>query len=167
MRKSILLIGLALLSLPFLVIALFLVALLPGTPELGNAIARKMIERASTANGVVNLAEFGDKVCLVPEGIGVRGYTDDFFPDFKVALRESDESEGVWYILVGSNSDQSVRIYAVEQRVLSWKIPEEQDYRKFVGCPEHIAITIKDEPDSCSNLETAGAKPRCRIFLTF
>jgi len=92
---------------------------------------------------------------------------NNYFPASPSHLKESDDTEGVWFFLVGSNTKRSVSIYAVQQHILSWQNPEEQDYREFIRCPERVTISIKDEPTRCSHQETAGAIPTCRIFLSY
>jgi len=86
MRKVIVAVSLVVFGLPLLMGVLLILSALPKTPELGNALARRMIERAAAGNGIVNLSEFGDKVCLVPEADGARFRAEQLFPGFAISF---------------------------------------------------------------------------------
>lgn len=124
-------------------------ASLPSPPEIGNGLARKMIERARSGGGTASLADLGDKVCFAPDGIGPPLLAmDRLFPGFNLVLTESDRSEGVWFLMVGFDETKTVKIFGVEQSVLGWDIADDDrtppDYG--VTCRNVVTVSFEKKP---------------------
>jgi hypothetical protein len=113
------------------------------TPELGNGLARKMIERAAAGNGAADVSDFADKICFTPEGGPSTSQVDRLFPGFRLAFTESDESEGVWFLMLGFNEEKIVKILAVQQIVLEWPVPGEGNYNELIRCPRMVSISFE------------------------
>lgn len=116
------------------------------TPELGNGLARKMIERAAAGNGTADVSVFADQICFTPEGGPPTTKVDRLFPGFRLAFTESDKSEGVWFLMLGFNEEKIVKILAVQQIVLEWTMPEEGNYDELIRCPRMVSISFEDRP---------------------
>jgi hypothetical protein len=106
----------------------------------GSDIARELIEIAKKNQGVVSLEFLGGKVCVAPPGGMAKPAAKRLFSGSEVVFLESDESEGIWFLMVESEP-QKVKIYSIDQSLLHWKIDENNDiYRDLLKCPSEIFI---------------------------
>jgi hypothetical protein len=110
----------------------------------GDEIAQELIGIAKQHNGEVDLTKLTDTVCLVAESLSAEGFALRRFPEFKIAKDEySDKSNGVWSILLAFKASATVEIYAMDQRVLSWRVPEDTRISEATVCPRRININVR------------------------
>jgi hypothetical protein len=134
-------------GIPMLIVLLpWLVMMAQTGPELGNGLARKMIDRAVAGNGTADVSDFADKTCLAPEGGPPTTEVDRLFPGFKLTFKESEASEGVWFLMLGSNERKTVRILAVQQVVLSWPVSDDANPSELIRCPRTVSISFDEQP---------------------
>jgi hypothetical protein len=109
-------------------------------PELANVWLR----RAAENNGIAETSGIADKLCVVPEGIGVTDFSlQKWFSGFSVSYRapEADRSEGYWFILIGLNATRELEIYAIPQTVLLWDAPGNVPASTLYVCPSQFVIS--------------------------
>jgi hypothetical protein len=107
----------------------------------GREIARYLIEYADAHNGAVTLADLPVVYCMAPEGgVSPASAAVFLFPGKELSYVESEDSEGIWFIIASDKTDNKVRVFAISQNELRWSVDERLRVRDLLICPLRIFI---------------------------
>lgn len=130
-------------------VAALLLALVGGSSISGDELAREWIQKAETADGRIEFPQPSGEACFVAESNYAPGFIYFRFPGYKIAHEEkTDRSEGFWYFILLDNKNKSAKIYAVDQTVLRWQVPESALVSESEKCGRAIKIKVANgEPE--------------------
>lgn len=109
-------------------------------------VAAEIVAHAEKNGGVVEMTIFGDRVCVLPEGvISTRSYAEDLFPGREVTYIQTDESNGYWYVIFPQiGSEAGVEIYGISLSDIHWEHDKTSAWNKQIHCPNFMRFTQVD-----------------------
>jgi hypothetical protein len=116
-------------------------------PDLtGDQAAQQIIAAARNGLNPVPLAFFARNVCVVPWGGLIEPASRRLFPSGKNFSFESQASDGIWWLVVGSETNESVTALAIDQAVLRWEPAKGIPVRELYQCPSAVRLDVSNVP---------------------
>ena len=107
----------------------------------GSELARLLVKQATEQGGVADLSSFGQKTCVVPEGvIYPPSHAERLLPGLSVDYLETYQTDGHWFFLIGSVDQRKTWIFAIPQGVLRWRTSEDVAVDSLARCISQLRI---------------------------